>query len=521
MTFMRTLLFVSLPLYVSLFLAVPTAPAQSGPFDLVIAGGRVIDPESKLDAVRHVGLKGGKIAAIAEHALDGKEVLDATGLVVCPGCIDLHSHAQSLAGMRMQAFDGVTTALELESGMLPIGLAYQRAAREGRPINYGFSSSWAVARMTAVAGFKDDGNLQTVWDAFSRLKWKHFLEPAQSRQVLDRIEQGLREGGIGVGMLLGYAPDSNSDEYFDIARLAKKHGVPVFTHIRYLEPFGPRSSLMGHQELIALAAMTGAHMHICHLNSTASKRIPEMLDAALSARARGLKVTFEGYPYGAGSTLIAAPFLAPENLANMGIKPSDIIHLQSGKPIASSEELARLRREEPGAVILVKFLDEANPRERKLIDRVILHPDAAVASDAGNWEIKGKMILDDTWPLPGTAVSHPRSAGCFTRILGRYVRDEKKLSLLEAVRRCSLRPAQILEESVPQMKNKGRVKVGADADLIVFDPKTVCDRATYREPNQTSVGMRYVVVNGTLVIRDAQLLRTALPGRAIRRTVKD
>jgi hypothetical protein len=245
-----------------------------------------------------------------------------------------------------------------------------------------------------------------------------------------------------------------------------------------------------------------------------------MLDAVESARARGLKVTFEGYPYGAGCTLIAAAFLAPDNLANMGIQPSDIIYLQTGKPIASREELARIRREEPGAVVLVKFLDETNPGQRKFIDRVILHPDAAVASDAGNWEVKGKAVADNTWPLPDNAVSHPRSAGCFSRILGRYVRDEKKLSLVEAIRRCSLRPAQILEESVPQMKNKGRIKVGADADLIVFDPQTVSDRATYRQPNQTSVGMRHVLVNGTPVIRDTALVKTAFPGRAIRRPSK-
>jgi N-acyl-D-glutamate deacylase len=262
MTRVRNLFFVLLVQYIWLLPAGPLVSAQDRSYDLVIAGGRVIDPESKLDALRHLGIRDGKIAAISEKALPGKEVLDANGLAVCPGCIDLHSHAQTLAGMRMQAFDGVTTSLELESGMLPIGLAYQRAAREGRPINYGFSTSWAAARMMALAGYKGDTDSQEAWDAFGRLKWKHFVAPAQSRQVLDLVEQGLREGGIGVGMLLGYAPESNSDEYFEVARLAKKYGAPVFTHIRYLEPYGPRNSLMGHQELIALAAMTGAHMHI-------------------------------------------------------------------------------------------------------------------------------------------------------------------------------------------------------------------------------------------------------------------
>jgi hypothetical protein len=432
----------------------------------------------------------------------------------------LHSHAQTLAGHRMQAFDGVTTSLELESGMLPIGLSYEAAASEGRPLNYGYSSSWSVARSMALAGLKSDGTLLTVWRNTDQVKWVRFVEPQESRRVIELVEQGLREGGLGVGMPVGYAPDSNRDEFFEIAKLARKLGVPVFTHIRYLEPYGPKNSLIGHQELIALAAMTGAHMHICHLNSTASKRIPEMLEAVDGAVQRGLKVTFEGYPYGAGSTSIAAPFLAPTSLANTGLAPTDITYLRTGKPIASTEELLSLRRDDPNGMVLVRFLNEDDPKQQALIDRVILHKDAAVASDAVFWEVDGKLLTEDVWPLPANAVAHPRSAGCFARILGRYVREGKKLSLPEAIRRCALRPAQILEASVPQMRNKGRLKVGADADVIVFDPKAVRDRATYLAPNQTSVGMRWVLVNGVFVIREAELVKTAFPGKAIRRPVQ-
>jgi N-acyl-D-glutamate deacylase len=502
--------------YVLLFSAASGLGTQSEPFDLVISGGRVVDPESNLDAVREVGIKERKIAAISEKPLKGKEVVHGHGLVVSPGFIDLHSHAQTLAGMRMQAFDGVTTSLELESGMLPIGLAYETALREGRPLNFGFSSSWIMARMIALAGFKSDGTLVKAWEA-GPLRWNHFVTPEESRRVLDLIEQGVRQGGIGVGVPLGYGPESNSDEYFAIAKMAKKHGVPVFTHIRYLEPYGKKNNLMAHQELIAVAAMTGAHMHICHLNSTASKRIPEMLDAVASAAARGLKITFEGYPYGAGSTGLDAAFLAPDNLPNIGIKPSDILYLKTGKPIASKEELTTLRRADPNGMVLVKFLDETDPKYQKLIDRVILQPDAAVASDAVFWQVRGKTIVGDVWPLPSDAVAHPRSAGCFARILGHYVRTDKKMSLMEAIRKCSLRPAQILEESVPQMRSKGRIKVGADADLIVFDPNTVMDKATYQYPSQTSVGMRFVLVNGIFVIRDSILVTSAFPGKAVRR----
>ena len=496
----------------------PSAPdMDTGPFDCVIANGRVIDPESKLDAVRSIGIKDGKIMALSEGPLQGKEEIDAKGLTVAAGLIDLHSHAQTIAGMRMQAFDGVTTALELEAGSWPISLGYQMAARQGRPLNYGFSSSWAMARMTVVGGLKSDGTLATFNRGMAVPGWGRFATAQESEKVLGLVEQGLREGGLGIGVLLGYGPESNLDEYFAVARLAKRFGVPVFTHIRYLEPFGPKNSLAAHQELIALAAMTGAHMHICHLNSTASRRIPQMLDCVESARARGLRVTFEAYPYGGGSTVITAPFLAPENLTNMGIKSSDIVYLKTGERPASNERLAQLRTEDPKGLVLVHFLDETRPEDRKLIDRAVLHPDAAIASDAVGWQIEGKTITDDVWPLPGAAVAHPRSAGCYARVLGRYVREEKKLSLLDALRKCSLLPAQLLEESVPQMKNKGRIKVGADADIIVFDPKTVIDRATYAKPNQTSLGMRHVIVNGVFVIKDGELKKDSFPGKPVRR----
>jgi hypothetical protein len=510
-----------------LILSALTAPARTGlpdgdagSFDCVIANGRVIDPESKLDAVRHVGIRDGKIAAVSEQPLRGKESIDAKGLVVSPGFIDLHSHAQTLAGMRMQAFDGVTTALELEAGAWPVGPAYEAAAKQGRPLNCGFSSSWGIARMAVVAGVKTGGTLATVPRGLAVSGWGRRVEPQVSEKVLRSIEDGLRQGGLGIGVLLGYGPESNTDEYLAVARLAARFDVPVFTHVRYLEPYGPKNSLVAHEELIAVAAVTGAHMHICHLNSTASRRIPEMLEYVEKARSLGMRVTFEAYPYGGGSTSISAPFLAPENLPNMGIKSSDIVYLKTGERPATNERLAQLRHDDPNATIVVYCLDESRPEDQKLIDRAVLHPDAAVASDAVPWQLGGNTITDDVWPLPEGAVAHPRAAGCFTRILGRYVREQKKLTLSEAIRKCSLLPARILEPSVPQMKNKGRIRIGADADLIVFDPATVIDRATYEKPNQTALGMRDVLVNGRFVIKDGQLRKEAFPGKAIRREVR-
>src|SRR6516165_10277089 len=209
----------------------PDTDAPAGPFDCVIANGRVVDPESKMDAVRNIGIKDGKIVAVSEGPLPGKEQVDATGLIVSAGFIDLHSHAQTIAGMRMQAYDGVTTALELEAGSWPTSLGYQVAARQGHVLNSGFSSSWAMARMTVTGGIKSDGTLATFNRGMAAPGWGRFATLQESERVLSLVEQGLREGGLGIGVLLGYGPESNIDEYFAVARLAKRFDAPVFTHI--------------------------------------------------------------------------------------------------------------------------------------------------------------------------------------------------------------------------------------------------------------------------------------------------
>lgn len=162
---------------------------------------------------------------------------------------------------------------------------------------------------------------------------------------------------------------------------------------------------------------------------------------------------------------------------------------------------------------------ETSAQDQAYLDQSVLFPGGAIASDAMPWTSQGRTITEDVWPLPADAFAHPRSAGTFARFLRDYVRERKRVDLREALRRVSLTPATILEASVPQMRRKGRLQLGMDADLVVFDPATISDRATFTAPNQTSVGMRHVVVRGVPVIRDAALVRSALPGRAIRRPV--
>lgn len=497
--------------------ALAATPTAQNEFDLVVANGRVIDPQTGLDAVRSIGIRGGRIESVSTTPLQGRVALDAGGLVVAPGFIDLHAHGQDLPAARMQAFDGVTTALELESGTLPVAAAYDTTAREGRPINYGFSASWLFARIAEKEAMEPTGSVTFFQEAQRRKGWQHTLASAdETARIIARVEQGLREGALGIGILAGYAPGYGRKEAFDVALLAARTGVPTFTHVRYNSVIEPQSSFEAVEEIVALAAATGARMHIHHLNSTSTRDIPRIAELLRGAQARGLRVTTEAYPYGGGSTVVGAELFRGNWRERWGGATAADIEL-NGIPL-NDATLAEAQAKTPGAWIIAHFMrPDRNPADQDFLDQSVLFPGGAIASDGMPWAVKGQPLTGDVWPLPTEAFAHPRSAGTFTRFLRDYVRERKKISLLEALRRMTLIPAQVLEEVVPQMRRKGRLQVGADADLVVFDPATVSERGTYTQPNQTAVGMRYVIVNGTPVIRDGVLVREALPGRAIRR----
>jgi N-acyl-D-glutamate deacylase len=494
-------------------------PNEIGPFDLVVRGGLVIDPESGLEAVRDVGIKDDRIAAISETALQGARVLDSAGQVVAPGFIDLHAHAQQLPAAWVRAFDGVTTALELESGMMPVAKFYADITNEGRPINYGTSVAWTFARIAEKEGIEPDGTLVWFQRAFALNKWQNTLStPDEMDRILARVEDGLKEGGIGIGINAGYAPGYGRKEYYGLAQLAAKYGVPTFTHTRYLSSIEPLSGFEALEELVALSAATGAHMHVCHLNSTSLRDIPACAELIKGAQQRGLPITVEAYPYGAGSSAVGAEIYRGDDwLQRWGVPDASSMELD-GVSLTQSK-IDELQRSEPGAVIVMHFLrPDTIPDDEKLLDLSVLFPGGAIASDAMPWAIGNTLVEGNVWPLPEKAFSHPRSTACYSRFIKRYVRERKVLTMMEAIRKASLIPAQILEASTPMIRSKGRIAVGADADIIVFDAAAIKDNATFVEPAKLSTGFRHVVVNGTPIITAGQRIANARPGRPIRRT---
>ena len=488
-------------------------------YDLVIKNGRVIDPETEFDAVRNIGIKGDKIAAISESELRGAKTINAKGHVVAPGFIDIHAHGQDLPDHRVQAMQGVTTVLELESGILPIADWYQSQAKKRLPLNYGASVGWTFARIAAFSGEGPEADLGYFQNAQSRDDWKNDLaDPLVLGKLLFLVEQGLKEGGLGIGINAGYAPGYGRKEYFVLSELAARYDVPTYTHVRYASIIEPNSNFEAVQELIANATITGAHMLLCHIHSTALKDGEDVWNIVNAAIDNGANISVEAYPYGASGTVIgSAAFGYPGWQEAGGVTPESF---QIGDERLTEETFKRYREETPGALTVIHFLDESIPDELALLDVSILNPHTIIASDSLPLQIEKdgrfETYTGDQWPLPEGIFTHPRSTGSYAKILRSYVRERGLLSLNEAIRKMSLLPAQTMD-FVPQMRSKGRLQVGMDADIVVFDPKKIADKSTYAEPHRVAVGVLATIVNGTPVVNNGKLVTDASPGRPIRR----
>jgi hypothetical protein len=488
--------------------------------DLVLRGARTIDPETSLDAVCDVAVDGSTITAVViggSAGLHGLRELDLTGLVLAPGFIDLHSHCRDFASRALQVCDGVTTALELEGGELDVAGAYASVAEDGSPNHYGFSASWALVRMS-VCGIDVGAGLDAFLANINNADWHRALSVSENLAMLDGLRGQLAEGALGIGVLLGYCEESTGAEYLDLAQLAADERSVTYTHVRELSR--PDSGLFGAAEVVTAALATGAHMHLCHINSTSTRHVDRVHALLERGRDQGLRITTEAYPYGAGCTGIGAAFLAPEKLIDAALVPGDIRYLPTGEQVASVERLIELRTKDPGGLAVIDFLHETDPADLGFLTRAFLAPDTAVASDAMPLVVpQTHGRANASWPISSDVLTHPRTAGTFSRILRWYVRELRIVDLAEAIRRCTLVPADTLRDIAPQMARKGRVQVGADADLVVFDAQTVTDRATYDSPTLTSEGIRHVFVAGTPVVSEGQLLPEARPGRPVRSSV--
>jgi N-acyl-D-aspartate/D-glutamate deacylase len=466
-----------------LLLIASSAILSAQQYDLVLEGGRVMDPETGLDAVRNVGIRDGKIVRVSSDPLTGRRVVHAGGLVVAPGFIDLHQHAQELASQRAKALDGVTTALELEIGAPDV--AQFLKAKEGRSlIHYGTSASQVAARSFVFGAPLPDGDILPKAGPATEQP----ATPQQINKILDRLREELEAGGLAIGMGIQYTPGASRLEVIDIFRLAAERKVPVYTHVRSNGRIDPGSSIESVSEVIGAAAITGASLHIVHINSTCSRDSMECLSMIEGARARGLDVTTEAYPYTAGMTAINSAVFNPGWQQRMGIDYGDIVLPETGEHLTRDRFDALHNSSTTHFVLIFGYKQE-------ILDQVIPNPLVMIASDG----------------LQG----HPRNAGTYSRVLAQYVREKGTITLMDALRKMSLMPAQMLERSTPAARLKGRLQEGADADIVVFDPATISDRSTFEKPMEPSIGVRYLVVAGTVLVDEGKIVDNVFPGRAL------
>lgn len=467
-------------------------------FELAILNGRIIDPEREVEFVGNLGINNGVIEYIGSNSVKGVKELDCTGLTISPGFIDLHSHGQDPENYSIQVSDGVTSALELEYGTDDVEAWY--SSRKGKAcVNYGVSVGHIPVRTTIM---NDPGgeNTQT-----SELKGEIIRLPVadgankpasklEIKRINEMIENGLKNGAVAVGMGIAYTPGASWWEVLEVFKLASRYNAVCHVHMRGWGPNPPNDAIEGLSELIAASAISGASLHLVHIGSIGNVMVPELLSMIKDASSNRLDVTTECYPYSAGMTGIEAPMLNEGWQKKTGMDYGNLEWADTSERL--NEDSFRKYREIGGMVILHMISDEI--------------VNLAVSSDI-------TMIATDGYIKNGKG--HPRTAGSYTKVLGEYVREKKSLSMIDAIKKMSLMPALRMEKLVPSMNKKGRIRIGADADLAIFDPKTVIDKSTYGNPTLSPVGMVHVVVNGIVVVENEKFISGLNHGLPIRSLV--
>jgi len=489
-------------------------PVMAANYDLVINNGRIMDPETKYDAVSNVGIKDGKIVVITKDKIKGNNTIDAKGLVVAPGFIDGHQHSIEPYTYKTMLRDGRTTVMDLELGAHGPKVNEWYKRREGKtPINFGVAVSHEFARAEILDGFKDWKHLYSPDALRSRVKqgWsktRPTLE--QGNQIFSLVDEGLQQGGLGIGTTVGYMREGvSAREIFELQKLGGEYGRFINMHFRHT-PGNDVDEVNGIQEMLANAAALGSPAIAAHFNNPGYNLVHELL---VRMRDRGNNVWGEIYPYAAGSTALNAVFLEPEIwVKSLGNKYEETIQdVATGKFYTQKSREEMLKKEPTRPVIVFKIPESA------IVDWIKM-PGVAIGSDGM------PLVPDDglTWDTPFEKLpnTHPRFSGAFAKVL-RLAR-ENNIPLMQAVSMTSYNYAKPLGDmGLKAMQVRGRMQKGMVADITIFDPNTVRDNATYAKGTLPSTGIIDVIVNGKIVMKDQEPLNGVNPGEPIRfETVK-
>ncbi|MGH1374312.1 MAG: amidohydrolase family protein [Cellvibrionaceae bacterium] len=479
-----------------LVLTVFSAILQAQTYDLVIANGRVIDPETQLDDIRNIGINKGSIIEVSKNQLQGRQVVDAKGLVVAPGFIDVHSHSPTLLGQHMNVLDGITTQLDLEAGAFPID-SYGEHYQGGAQINYGSSVGHFAVRIKVMEAVDQPyiftGHKPAVMGGAA---WTKVASNEQTEQMRVLINQGLDDGGLGIGVLLDYMTAAISDnELKMLFEVSAERETPIYVHVRR----GNTGDPAGLIEVLELAKTTGAPLFVCHITHNAMGKIEQWLAMIDQANAEGANVTTEMLSYAAGGTGISADVFRRRDWKTIfDISYEDVQWVATGEWL-TKETWEKYQREQPHGMVNHHYLKEP------WMESALLWPDMMISTDA-----LPALDLD--------MLSNPNIAGTFSRLLGVYVREKKILTLPEAIKKTSYLQAKWMEQASPLFKKKGRIQVGADADLVLFNPDTISANAIYGKPYEKPTGIEQVFVGGRWIVKDSERVEGRYPGQKLLNT---
>jgi len=459
-------------------IATIAAVAQE-PYDVVISGGRVMDPETGRDEIANIGIIGNQIQAITTDDIQGRRHIDAGGQIVAPGFIDiLASMGLNKAAHEFKIGDGVTSVLGMHGGPLDVADYNRKHAAVGPLVNYAATVGHAALR--EAVGATD----------------RYLPATAEQIEAMRPLAvQAIRDGAVGIGFGINYTPGASYEEIFALFEVAAAEGVPCHLHARYKGNVFPLTMSLATMEIVSIAAATGAQAQVAHLISSTVGSAPLSIALLEGAAARGVDVGFDFHVWTRNQTTLQSALFDEGWQERFGGATYSDVYVAGTQEQLTEERFYELRAQ-PGALsIQTEFI----PEEEMIMG--LKSPLGIVSSDGGG-------LVDGG--------GHPRSTGTFGRFLGRFVRELEIVDWMEGIRKITLLPAERLEKTIPGMARKGRLQIGMDADVTVFDPSTVQERATYANPAQMSAGISYVFVNGMLVLDNGEIVEGAEPGEWLR-----
>ncbi|MFW6035229.1 MAG: amidohydrolase family protein [Halothermotrichaceae bacterium] len=452
-------------------------------YDIVIQNGRVMDPETGLDKTGlNVGIIDETIEKITEKSLEGKRIIDASGQVVVPGFIDPLSYDPNPIGNWYKLADGVTTNLALHGGTVNPEVYFNHYGN--LPFNYGAAFFVASQRVSMGINRYQSANQE------------------QINKIVEKAEEALNNGAMAVSFSLEYYPGTDPEEIISLLELASKYNVPAFFHVRYSTMYGKGgNNIDALNEVLGYARKTGAAIHIDHINSTGGTFSMEQSLAMLrQAREEGLQVTACTYPYNYWATRLSSARFDPGWQERFQISYDDLQLI--GHKERLTEETFKQNRAKYGVLAAAYAMPEEEIVKSIEEDFVMIGSDGIIEPDPHGG-------------APGMN-NHPRGAGCFSRVIARYVREKQTITLMEAVKKMTLLPAQMLEEQVPALRKKARIQEGMDADIVIFDYDKIQDKADVLNSAQYTEGINYVLVNGTVVIDEDGIHKDVRPGKPVK-----